>query len=140
MPAAARAASGNIALTNFSQPRPILNQIGPGLVQDARVHGQTLADGPVAVIAQPGRIGDGDQEQIQCRSAVADTLDMPIMDQAMIDPTELARDLADTIGDNGTFRYHGGLLGLGFWQIQCRAPIVAADRPSWRCHLVTQCR
>ena len=92
-------------------------QIGPGLVQSVRIHGQTPTDGPVVVIAQPGRIGDSHQEQIQRRGRVAQPLDMPVTHQAMVEPTELARYLANEIGDNGRLDTMAASLGWGRYDV-----------------------
>ena len=87
-----------------------MNQIVSGLIKSCQAHTKPVHDRIVSVIAQPPGITDGYQKQIQRRCSMGTLFDMAVMDQAVIQPTELFGDLSDPLGENGLFGYHGVLL------------------------------
>jgi hypothetical protein len=61
--------------------------------QGRDVQRQEPADCPVAVVAQALAISHGDQEQVEGQGIGRAAAGVPVTDQAMVDPTELVRDL-----------------------------------------------
>lgn len=85
-------------------------QILPGLFHGNGVHGKPAHDRIVSIIAQPTGITDGYQKQIQRRCRVAALIEITVMDQPVIQPTELFGNLSNSLWGNGLFGYHGVLL------------------------------
>jgi hypothetical protein len=88
------------------------NQLLPGASQGVVLHGETLTEGLIGVIAQALGIGHGDQKQVKGRCLVAATVDVAVTDQAMIQPAEVFWDFTQTPGTDQMFFYHKGLLCL----------------------------
>ena len=97
--------------------QPNADQVGSGVVQRFLIHGQILADGFVAVIAEPLGVTDCEQKKIQCGGAVTAVFNVPITHEALIDPTELPGDFANAFDNDGNLGYHHELLccGLNGW-------------------------
>jgi hypothetical protein len=114
---------------------PKAHKIGACLSKPRMRHRQTLGDRGLRVVAQSLGIGHRDQKQIQRARRGITALGVPITHQALIEPTELRRNLAYPLAHQHPFGRHD-------WPApaRCLAPVVAAAGRPWRCPLATHCR
>ena len=69
------------------------------------------------VVAQPLRVGDGDEEQVQRLRFDGAGLNAAFTHQAVVEPAELRGGASPAVGAEQSFLDHRGLLG------RCRGPI-----------------
>jgi hypothetical protein len=92
---------------------PCPDKLPPCRIQGDCIHGKPFADRGVGVIAQALAVGDSDQKKIErCRLVTAD-VDMAVTDQAVVDPAELLRNVAQSFGTEKVFLDHKGLRSIG---------------------------
>jgi hypothetical protein len=73
-----------------------------------RIEVQMTGNGSLGVVAQPVGVGDGDQEQVEGPDVGFSPTQVLVADQAMVDPAEARRDLAQAFGTRGVLVDHGG--------------------------------
>jgi hypothetical protein len=81
-----------------------------------QMHTKIPLNGSVRIIAQPFRITNCDQKQIQGKRVGAQAANVLIPYQTLIDPTELRGNKAQTIGAKNAFYYHFDYLLLLVFQ------------------------
>lgn len=91
---------------------PGRDQIAASLLDGGRIHGKPCHDGSVGVVAESLGIGYGDQKKVKSRRRMGDGFNVAVTDQALIHPTELAGDLSDSLGQDGTLLDHDFLLSF----------------------------
>jgi hypothetical protein len=64
------------------------DQLRARMIQSRRLHVQLICKRLVTVIAESLAVADADQKQVQGHGAMAQSFDMPVTDQAVIDPAE----------------------------------------------------
>lgn len=64
-------------------------------------------NGGIGVVAQAPGVGDGEEEEIEGPSRGFSPTEVLMADQAMVDPAEARRDLAEAFGTWGMFVDHG---------------------------------
>jgi hypothetical protein len=82
-------------------------QLGAGAVELHGTARELTAQGLVGIPAQAVCIGHGNQEEIQGQRVCAATLQVPLTDQTVIDPTELGWDTSEPVGYEGCASSHG---------------------------------
>ena len=66
-----------------------------GLSQDGLRHGQAPTQGALRVVAETLGIGDGEHKEIEGAGRVAESINVVLAHQALIDPAELLGDLPE---------------------------------------------
>lgn len=86
------------------------DQVATGLIQGKSIHGKTRHGGGIGVVAQPLRIGHGDQKQVKGRRRMGARFEVAVTDQTVIHPAELAGDLSNALWTDGVLLDHSFLL------------------------------
>ena len=94
----------------------------------------------VGIVAQALSVGDGHKEQIECQRRAIAAVKVVVANQAVVNPVEAGRHLADTIRSNQSFLHHR-LLDFfpGHGVPEYFSLGVAGGGRSRRCDLVTYC-
>lgn len=93
----------NLVYRLFPGNQADMNQIVSGLFQRHEIHGKPAHDRIVSIIAQAAGVTDRHQKQVQGRRYMAASLDMTLMHQAVIQPTEVSGYLSDPLRKDGGF-------------------------------------
>ena len=80
-----------------------MNQIVSGLFQHREIHGKPVHDRIVSIVTQAAGVTDRHQKQVQGRRTMAALLDMAVMHQAVIQPTEVSGYLSYPLRKDGGF-------------------------------------
>ncbi len=90
-----------------------LDEVAAGLMQGERIHGQTLHERVLGVVAESLAIGHSDQKQVEGCGRMREGVDVVLTDQSVIQPAEPTGDLPDTLWTDGMLLNHHCLLWFG---------------------------